>query len=199
MVEKGRFIVFEGIDGCGKSTQARLAAEWLKTRCFLTREPSDLETGKIIREALKRENLSEEQWAGLFSRDRQEHLAKEVIPALEQGRIVVCDRYYHSTMAYQLKKEEWADYAGGFLKPDLAMIFDLPVESALKRLEERYAGKEKYKVFEKRDFLENVREKFLLMPKYLNERIVIIGALRAESEIFQDVKKGVERLLSEGQ
>lgn len=195
MKQKSAFIVFEGIDGCGKSTQSKLTANYLKSRCILTREPSDLETGKRIRIALERDKLSEEEWAELFSQDRQEHLAKEVIPALEQGKIVIGDRYYHSTMAYQLKEGEWLTYASRFLKPDLVLIFDLPVQVALQRLEKRYAGKEGHKVFEKRGFLMRVREKFLLMPKYLNENIVIIDSSRTEQVIFGDVKKEVRRLV----
>ncbi len=193
--ENSKFIVFEGIDGCGKSTQSKLTANYLKSRCILTREPSDLETGKRIRAALEGDKLSEEKWAELFSQDRQEHLVEEIIPALEQGKIVICDRYYHSTMAYQLKEVEWLTYASRFLQPDLVLIFDLPVEVALQRLEKRYTGREGHKVFEKRGFLEKVREKFLLMPRYLNENIVIIDSSLPEQDIFRNVKKEVRRLL----
>jgi dTMP kinase len=104
---RGKFIVFEGLDGSGKTTQLKLLSKRLEERSgegsvFVTREPSDNPVGSLIRSALRGEiSLEAGTIALLFAADRCEHLAGEIIPNLERGRAVLCDRFYLSNLAYQ--------------------------------------------------------------------------------------------------
>lgn len=195
-----KFIVFEGSDGCGKSTQAKLLSVYLKRKgkkVLLTREPSDHKYGRRIRILGRKKDaskISRQQWLELYTLDRKEHLKKDVLPGLKKGMIVISDRYYHSTCAYQLDKGRWQSYARQFLTPGITFIFDVPVSVALKRIEKDIGNKNKHRggkfVFEKRLFLEGVRKKYLIMPYYLkSENIKIINGAKPVKEIFKEVKK----------
>jgi len=195
-----RFIVFEGIDGCGKSIQAKLLATYLKRKgkkVLLTKEPSDYKYGKKIRllgRAKGAGKITKQEWFKLYTLDRKEHLKKDILPALKKGKIVISDRYYHSTCAYQLEKSEWQNYTKQFLTPNITFIFDLPVKTALKRIEKDIGKKNKHRggkfVFEKRLFLEGVRKKYLIMPGYLkNEDIKVINSTKPAKNIFKKIKK----------
>ena len=106
-MDKGRFIVFEGLDGSGKTTAmeglaARLKAENPDRKIYMTREPSDASVGKLIRQALTHQIvLQPKTFTLLFAADRYEHVVNEVLPALERGEDVFCDRYFFSNLAYQ--------------------------------------------------------------------------------------------------
>jgi len=141
---RGFFIVLEGVDGTGKTTQASLLAEALEKRglkVVLTREPSDGLSGKKLREYLRgpTRHLSAEQELALFMEDRREHVEAVIRPALEQGRIVISDRYYFSSAAYQGAlglDPEWILAEHEKFKaprPDLAIFLKLPVAEALAR------------------------------------------------------------------
>ncbi|MEM4152572.1 MAG: dTMP kinase [Candidatus Pacearchaeota archaeon] len=195
------FIVFDGIDGNGKTTQVQLLKEYLEKKgfeIFLTSEPSKGEYGQKIENILRRKeaaHLSREKWLELFTLDRKENV-HEIIGALKEGKIVICDRYYYSTLAYQLPEETWQSYASKFLKPNIAFIIDVPAEIALKRLEEKYKiTGEKKAFFEKLRILKEVRKKFLLLPNYLNDNIKIIEGNRTVKAIFEDIKKEIDLLL----
>ncbi len=163
----GRLIVFEGIDGSGKSTLAREVYRRLKEKeltVLLTREPSEGEWGKKIREHLaKGTPLSPQAYAELFLRDRRDHAERLLVPALSQGKIVLCDRYYPSTLAYQgaegleirelLRKNETVAPV-----PDLVVFMDLPEDAALKRIEKSGRRRE---FFENPEKLKRVREIYL--------------------------------------
>ena len=204
-----KFIVFEGIDGCGKSIQAKLLATYLKRKgkkVFLTKEPSGYKYGKKIRllgRAKRASKITKQEWFRLYTLDRKEHLKKDILPALKKGKIVLSDRYYHSTCAYQLHKSEWQSYTKQFLTPSITFIFDLPVKTALERIEKDIGGKEKKGkrrkgkfVFEKRLFLEGVRKKYLAMPYYLkNENIKMINGTKPVKEIFKEVKEYLKNIL----
>ncbi len=104
--QQGLFLVFEGIDGSGKSTQARLLYETLVKRgikAVLTKEPTDGPFGKKLRQLAQkgRDQITLQEEYDLFMQDRAEHVEKELMPQLDQGAVVVCDRYFYSTMAYQ--------------------------------------------------------------------------------------------------
>jgi len=138
---KGRFIVFEGIDGAGKSTQARMLAEWMRRRgwkVLLTAEPSDGPVGRRIR-ALKTRPAPEEE-ARLFTEDRRNHVAQVILPALEAGRIVICDRYVYSSVAYQgargIDIARIASLNRAFaVEPDVIFLLEIPIDAALSRIE----------------------------------------------------------------
>jgi len=195
-----RFIVFEGIDGCGKSIQAKLLATYLERKgkkVLLTREPSDHKWGKKIRLLGRKKGANKitmKEWLRLYTLDRKEHLKKDILPALKKGEIVISDRYYHSTCAYQLGKSKWRSYAKQFLTPSITFIFNLPVSTALKRIEKDLKDKKKQRkgrfVFEKKIFLEGVRKKYLAMPSYLKrEDIKIINSTKPVKDIFKEIKK----------
>jgi len=141
---KGRLIAFEGIDGTGKSTQIGMLADTLRNRGYevvITREPTNGIYGRRIRELyVSRHTVSLEEELELFLADRREHVEKLIAPALAGGKIVLTDRYYLSTVAYQggaglapelimRKNEEFAP------EPDLAILIDLPPRQAVARIQ----------------------------------------------------------------
>lgn len=134
------FIVFEGIDGSGKSTQAHMLFSWMKENgvpVILTAEPSDGPIGRQIR-ALKT-RPSPEKEAELFTRDRFDHLERTILPALKRGTTVICDRYVHSSVAYQgargIDVQEIMDQNNKFaIKPDSVFLLEVPVDLAMSRI-----------------------------------------------------------------
>lgn len=163
---RGLFIVIEGIDGTGKSTQARMLEEWMRGRgrsVVRDREPTDGPWGRRLRESAATGRLSPGDELEFFLRDRREHVEKLISPSLAVGTDVILDRYYFSTMAYQgargldpaeirLRNEEFAPL------PDLLLILDLPVTDAISRIGARG---DQANEFEKRENLERCREIFL--------------------------------------
>ncbi len=138
----GLLVVFEGIDGTGKSTQLHLLEKYLLHKGYevvTTREPTDGMYGKIIREHFTNRNaLSREQELSLFLDDRKDHVDKLLSPALKDGKIILCDRYYLSTVAYQgaagfdpmdlIKRNNFAP------KPDIAFLFCASPEMSISRI-----------------------------------------------------------------
>ena len=184
-------IDLEGIDGCGKSTQSKFLKEKFEEnneKSIILKEPTSGKYGKKLWEMLsgKREATTE-QILDLFVMDRKEHVDDNINPALKEGKIVLMDRYYYSTMAYQAaagidvnrirKDNEFAP------KPDIVLIFDLPADLAMKRVK----GHSVADVFEKEEHLEKVR------AAYLNLRddplVRIIDSTRTPEEIFDEVWK----------
>lgn len=166
-MKKGVLIVFEGIDGSGKSTQAKILKRRLKKKGFdavLFREPSKGRWGRKIREkALLPDSLTPEEELWLFLRDRKDNVSRVVKPALKQKKIVILDRYYFSTMAYQgargIDVERIRRTNERFApRPDLVFILDVDPKSGLERIEGR---KKKYRLFEREDYLQKVRKIFL--------------------------------------
>jgi len=136
----GRFIVFEGIDGSGKTTQASLLAGTLKhlgIGVLLTAEPSDGPTGLLIRSLETRPAPLEE--ARLFTEDRSRHVTEVILPALIDGVTVICDRYVYSSVAYQgargIAREDIIRWNRPFaLAPDIIFLLEIPVHTALSRI-----------------------------------------------------------------
>ena len=165
-MSQGIFIVIEGIDGTGKSTQSKRLAEWFRSRgreVVLSREPTDGPWGKKLRESATTGRLSAEEELECFLNDRREHVQMSIKPALAEGKVVILDRYYFSTMAYQgargfdpleirRRNEAFAP------QPDLLLILDLSVESAHGRIGARGDTANE---FEQRDTLTRCREIFL--------------------------------------
>jgi dTMP kinase len=165
-MSQGLFIVIEGIDGTGKSTQSKRLAEWFRScgrEVVLSREPTDGPWGKKLRESATTGRLSAEEELECFLNDRREHVEMSIKPALAEGKIVILDRYYFSTMAYQgargfdpaeirRRNEAFAP------QPDLLLILDLSVESAHSRIGARGDTANE---FEHRDTLTRCREIFL--------------------------------------
>lgn len=198
---KSYFIAIEGIDGCGKGTVITKLADYLfkKTKKYsviLTREPTYGEYGARIRQILAKEKdpvAGAKRCFYLYVKDRKDHLKRLISPLYKQkGNIIISDRYYHSTIAFQhvqgnsmtrlIKVHE------KFLKPDLTIILDLPAEKAIKRC----GGKEK---FEDLSFLEKVRRVYLKFPVLLNEKIIVINADQSKAKVFKDVKTTIDKLI----
>jgi len=162
----GFLIVLEGIDGCGKSTQARLLARKLKKMglpVIVLREPTRGKWGRIIRaRALQETALNPEEELELFLRDRMDNVKRYLEPALKQGKIVILDRYYFSTMAYQGARGIDPEYIRrqneAFApKPDAVFILHLSPAEGLARISQR---KKKDILFEQEKYLEKVEQIF---------------------------------------
>lgn len=199
----GLFITLEGIDGCGKTTQARLLADWLGGKGYtavLTREPGGTESGGILRELLlsPRRTVGPEAELFLYLADRALHVREVVRPALEQGRVVVCERHADSTVAYQgygrglelalLRRLNGLATLG--IIPDLTAVLDVPPDRArldatcLDRLESQG-----------QDFLARVAEGFRRLARDEPDRVKLVDGLGDVRAVHQQVVALVERLL----
>lgn len=196
---EGRFIVFEGIDGSGKTTQARMLAEHLRAngrRVVLTAEPTDFPSGTALRQALGGAvKKSECEMAALFVQDRIAHNIHptEGIRALtKSGTDVICDRYYYSTLAYQGQSTDYSWVKAMNLlcpeikKPDLCIYVDLLPEQSLERIAR---GRDSTEIYENLATLTKVREQFLSVIRDLGEceNICVIDGYRGIDEIFSDI------------
>jgi len=195
--KNGLLIVFEGTDGTGKSTQLKLLAQTLKAKgidVISSFEPTDGRYGQKIRALYSnRENTSREDELELFLADRKEHVESLINPALAGGKIVLLDRYYLSTIAYQgaagldpaeiLKKNAFAPV------PDLALIFHAPIQTGVTRITENRG--DTLNDFEKEDYLRKVKIQFEEMNLPYIRRI---DANRSIEEIRQDVLHLVQNL-----
>ena len=160
------FIVLEGIDGTGKSTQVQLLADWFVSQgreVVTSREPTDGPWGRKLRESAATGRGTAEEEFEMFLRDRRQHVEELIFPSLESGKVVILDRYYFSTMAYQgargidpsiirRQNEEFAP------RPDHLFILDLEIDDALARIGGRGDTANE---FEQRDALQSCRKTFL--------------------------------------
>lgn len=199
----GLFITLEGIDGSGKTTQARLLAEWLRQAGYavsLTREPGGTDVGERLRDLVlsPKENISPEAELFLYLADRAVHVAEVVRPALEQGRVVVCERHTDSTLAYQgygrgldldLLRRLNALVTGEVV-PDLTVVLDLP--PALARLDATRADRVES---EGEIFLARVGEGFHRLADREPDRIVLLDGAGEVQVVHAELVALVQRLL----
>ena len=202
---RGLFVTFEGGDGSGKSTQARLLAERLTRAGYtvtLTQEPAGTEVGRLAWEGIARGGLEPHTELFLFLAARSDHTARVIAPALEAGGIVVCDRFVDSTVANQA-------YGRGLdlrlvrrlnrlatkgIRPDLTFLLDLPVEEGLAR--QGKAGHDRDAIGrETVAFHERVRRGYQALAAAEPRRWAVLDALRPQSELAEEVWRRVERLL----
>lgn len=200
-MEKKIFIVFDGIDGNGKTTQVELLNKYLKKNnfdVFLISEPSESEHGKKIENLLRKKEaarISKEKWFKLFKKDTED-VVRKIKGALDEKKIVICDRHYYSTLAYQLDENKWQEYASQFLTPTITFIIDITANLAMERIKKKYKiTKEKRAYFEKLKLLRKIRKKFLLLPTFLKDNIKIIDGNRPIQEIAEDIKKEIDIIL----
>lgn len=174
---QGLFIVIEGIDGTGKSTQVKRLGEWFEKKgreVVLSREPTDGPWGKKLRESAATGRLSPEDELQYFLNDRRQHVEEKIQPALAAGKVVILDRYYFSTMAYQgargFDPQEIRRMNEAFAPvPDLLIILDLDVATAHQRIGHRGDSTNE---FEKKDSLQKCREIFLSLKNEPFVRVV---------------------------
>jgi len=189
----GKFIVFEGLDGSGQTTQANLLRDLFVSeghKVVLTKEPTMNSSASIkIRQALEQKiSLAADELQKLFAKDRKEHLEKEIIPALQSSNIVISDRYFFSSFAYGAASGidlEWLIKLNeDFLLPDLTIILKVSPEVCIERIEKR--GKDKT-LFENREKLRKVWEVYEMLPSRFGNAYIIDGERQIE-EVFETVK-----------
>ena len=204
-LSRGLLIAFEGGEGSGKTTQARLLAQRLEAAGYavtLTREPAGTQVGRLAWEGIAQGGLDPYTELFLFLAARGDHTARVIAPALEGGRIVVCDRFADSTVAYQ-------GYARGLdprlpqrlnrlatkgLRPDLIFLLDLPVEEGLAR--QGKAGNDRDAIGrETVAFHERVREGYRSLAGAEPRRWAVLDARRPLDELAEEVWRRVELLL----
>jgi len=169
------FLVLEGLDGSGTSTQKQRLAAWLSERghtVHTTAEPSDGPVGRLIRSTLRREpgSPSPTTLPWMFAADRADHLAREIEPALGRGEVVLCDRYLHSSLAYQslaLPLDRVWQLNADFRVPHLTLFVDVPAEVSMARIDARGEAKE---LFEEQGRLEAIRDSYHRVLARLRER-----------------------------
>ena len=207
---RGKFITFEGIDGSGKSTQARLLAGELRLKGYnvlATMEPGGTPLGRRLREAFleTEETVAPLAELLLFAADRAQHIEFLVRPALAEGKIVVSDRFADATVAYQgagrgfpeKTISQIVNLATGGLKPDLTLFFDLPIEKAILRAKSR-GDNENIKNrmdSETTDFYKRVREAYLKIAEKESKRFRIVEASGSVEEIRARVVEMVTNFL----
>lgn len=197
----GIFITLEGGEGSGKSTQAARLAQALRAEGYavlLTREPGGTHAAEQLRAVLLKNNsesLAAETEAFVILAARRQHVDHVIAPALQQGAIVICDRFIDSTLAYQgyargldlntlRTMNRWAT---GGLAPDRTLLFDLPVATGLRRRQRDAAGQNRLDRETKR-FHENVRSGFLQLARKEPRRIKLVNAARTPDRIADDVR-----------
>jgi len=198
-LKKGLLIVFEGIDGAGKSTQIKLVADLLKSQgypvvCF--QEPTQGKWGQLIRQkAVEAGSLSSAEELELFLRDRQENVELNLLPALRERKIVLLDRYYFSTMAYQgargLNVDEIKRKNEAFApRPDLVFILLVEPKLSLQRITSR---QRKEILFEEESYLTKVNK---LFASFKEENIIHLDASASPDEIFSKIKLHLQDLIN---
>ena len=202
-VTGGRLIAFEGIDGAGKTTQARRAVEALKTKGYdavLLREPTDGPHGRRLREIMVsgRDQVDPMEEFRLFCEDRREDVERNIRPALERGAIVCMDRYYISSIAYQgalgldpvfirRENERFAPV------PDLILYFRLPLQQGLGRIHASRAGGQN--LFERADYLERVRAIFESLDFH---GMLAVDASADPDAVHEQVMRAINQIIGYG-
>ncbi len=211
-MRKGRLIVWEGIEGSGKTTQIEAIAQWLRSirsqNVLATREPGGTNLGKQIRELLLKENgyaIHEKTELCLFAADRIQHLEEVILPALDQGMIVLCDRFVASTIAYQCYGrgldyslvEQFNQLATKGLTPDLTIWLKLDVKIGLHRIKLRGqsdSGNRSYDRLEKEnvEFHQRVHQGYQDLADKNPQSFIPIDASQSPEFVTQETKGIIE-------
>lgn len=195
-MEKGLFITFEGCDGCGKTTQLELLARYLQGKGYdviVTREPGAKGLGEKLREILLNYDgeVSSNCESFLFLADRAQHIDTIVKPAIDAGKIVLCDRHIDSTAAYQgygrgldLEQINYLNnIATSGLKPDLTLLFDVDIETSMARVGNNKDRMESAGI----EFQEKVRHGYLELAKKEPKRIKVFDSGKTIEQLHQEV------------
>ncbi|TLD71104.1 dTMP kinase [Phragmitibacter flavus] len=187
----GLLVAVEGIDGAGKTTVAATLAQWCGERgllCALSKEPTSLSWGMKLRESAASGRLTLDEELDLFHKDREEHAETSIQPALDEDAIMILDRYYWSTAAYQGARgasiaEVLKFNEGSFPVPDLVLLLDLPVEVGQNRI--RVRGDQPNE-FEEVEAQQRCREIFLQLPKLSEAKHVTVDASKPWREVSRE-------------
>ena len=194
------FITFEGIDGSGKSTVAESIYEKLEKegyKVILTREPGGVRIAEDIRKILvnkENTNLDERTEALLFAASRRQHLVQKVIPAIKEGKVVLCDRFIDSSLAYQggarkLGVENILNinlFATENLLPDLTLLYDITPELALERINKNKNREVNRLDLEKINFYRDCRTTYIELSKKYKDRYRVIDASKPLNEVIKE-------------
>jgi dTMP kinase len=195
--KEGNFIVVEGLDGAGLSTQSALLAAYLRSSgkdVLLTKEPTAAPIGKLIKAALNRNPEFSLFTQLLFAADRAEHLKREIEPALEANKVVISDRYILSSLAFgsvDNDLEFLLAINARFRRPDLTVIIDTPPAVCLERIER---NRENIELFEEEQRLEQVRARYLELKNYFEHTVIVKGD-RPKDEVAKEIQTVVEQML----
>lgn len=211
-VMQGLFITFEGIEGCGKTSQTKLLNDYLTASghdVIMTREPGGTPISEAIRELLLSNdsvNMHPHTELLLYLASRAQHVAEIMKPALEKGRVVICDRFADSTFVYQcfvrgINKEIveiMNNFAVGDIHPDVTFVLDVEPEEGLKRAmlrnQKNSRGQDRIES-ESIDFHNRVREGYLKLAQEYPERVYLIKTDKDKTEVHEEIKKVVDKLL----
>lgn len=204
MKVKGKFITFEGVDGAGKSTHIDEAIRFIKSKnikVVRTREPGGTQLGEKLRDLLLHDEMDAETETLLMFAARKQHITEVIKPALEEGAFVVSDRFTDATYAYQhggkhviySKIEILEAWVHPDLKPDLTLLFDLPVEVSMERLRSNRAPDK----FEKETeiFFNRLRNVYLDLARQHPNRFRVIDANQSIELVSQDVIRAISSIL----
>jgi dTMP kinase len=190
---RGKFIVFDSLDGAGNSTQVKLLADYLNKigeKSYVTKEPTSYLIGGLIKSQLTHDwKSSAECLQLLFCADRAYHLEKEIIPLLKKGINVISDRYFFSTIAYgnlEIKDFEWLiEINKKFILPDLTFFLKVSPKVCIKRIK-----KDRFEItlFEKEKILEKVWKNYEILAKKFKQVFIIDGEKKVE-EIAKEIRK----------
>jgi dTMP kinase len=193
-VGKGALICFEGLDGSGKETQSNLLVDYIKTKgrkAIRFEEPSPLPVGRLIEKCLTEKiSLEKETFALLFAADRMEDTVRNIKPKLEEGYVVVCDRYVLSSLAYQTAMGldlAWVKELNRHaISPDLVLFLDINPEKSLKRIREK-------ELFDKLEFQKKVRARYLnLIGEYKHR---IIDGSKPKEKVHEEVLNAIAGII----
>lgn len=199
MKKKGFFITFEGIDGSGKSTQIQKLAKFLEDNGFdiiITREPGGSVGGEEIRNLLLQGEV--DRWSAeteilLFTAARRDHLERIILPALQDGKIVICDRFTDSTRMYQgMRGPKLRDLVDSLTDevincdPDLTIIIDIDPEISLRRAKSRETAEERFEDFGV-DLQKKMRKGFIDLSKEFNSRIKVVNGQQSVDDLAKEI------------
>jgi dTMP kinase len=205
-MKKGLFITFEGIEGCGKSTQTKALADYFEKNSFsfiVTREPGGTLISEKIREILldnANKEMNPETELLLYMASRSQHTGTKIIPALKAGKHVICDRFYDSTLAYQGAARDLnsefidmlIDFSTFSTSPDITFLLDITVDESERRICHR--GKDRIEQ-ESKAFHQKVRNEFLNLAKKYNDRYIVIDGTQAPDIITEKIKYEIKQKL----
>lgn len=206
--DRGTLISFEGSEGSGKTTQVSRIAERLEDAGYevvVTREPGGTAIGEEIRHLLMHSDAGEQMHPEtellLFAASRAQIVRQVIMPALEAGKVVLCDRFLDSTTVYQgVGRKISAEpvhvinsFAVGNLMPDVTVICDIPAEIGMTRVKHRVSEMSDRMEQENIEFYKLVREGYLVLAKAMPERFLVVDATKPREQVEEDIWNGLQR------